>query len=1379
MRRRHHFGGLYLIPGAHYGAAGTTDGGRAPLDFHFATAGNDTTGTGTDTEPYKTIVKALSLDLQSGDRLLFKGGDTFSSATLAVPVNGLTIGSYGTGKATISRAGGEAITLSGNANVVITNLNLRSSTDIALRSNSSSASVNITVQNCDISSTGGGGMQTGALDAHWLIKDNVIHDSADHGLVLQGALHEVSGNTFDSNADGVSGGHDLYIHASGVSWDQAVLIHDNIFTSLAPGSAISPRRGFTRIYSNHITILDGGSGGISYFDESTVAGGKIWLYNNLIEDVPAGGAGIYIGAANPDAGGTVTMTDFVIVNNSVIGDGADALYDFSAEATVVDDAFPSNIVFRNNGAAGTFTNALVMFPFVEGKVFDADFNGWWADAGNILAHDYFKYNKDEMSYAEWALLDVNADNNDNNRTSDPDITSGFPANTSDWADGGTATVDSDLTYATSGTSAALIYAGTAPDIGAVSTDQVYVLTPPINLTAGALAPTGARNIGTVITATRGVWVRVPTAYKYEWLKDGTTVVQDSGFISASTNNYTLQTTDAGHEITCRVTSQNAAGNSSPTTGTGSVTVNAPATALSVVQRVVPTSPTTASTHPARTISAPTVGNVMYAIVAVNSATDSTVTAVELGSSGTGKTFTEITPAGGINNAANVRLSFWRRVLVTGDNALTTVTATQSVSRNWEMSVYELTGVDTTTPEDLVGTGATGTSSSNANTGALSGTTASGALLLGANASRNGHVATEDATNETPGTGWTVNAAPSSATAGGAQLALAVFDQLLVGTATSPKAAAKLATTGGSATSDAWAGFIISVKPEGSDDGGGDDGGGGTDPVDFLPGPPAFWGNLSTALTNPGWRPDLTTFDPDNPFSPPQLYYDNATAAVISGGEPRSTLRGTAVDTGGNKYTYYPRSLGADLSAIDFTDPAHLKVTVVTSEAGFVPDINNGDTIQINDATGIVFLPGGGNKGQNLKPKIDGNYTVTAKTGSGSGSVLTLNRGWTPNGVYGHPDDPTAVPPDVGNSGELDARVGHRGYVTKHLLHDDYHEVIVTESTIATAADSVGAYFTADGDIDGANTAGPDGYWVWTGGHTNNWSITGNSPGSLKIRIPGNLDVINGSAEYTSNGAAADSQIINPFNACIWTNVTVDINGMSCRSTAGGVLAYSQELDGLYFPQGESISYNGVSGVFKGVANLDFIYDANKIGGASANLRWEACANYRMASAGTGGHTDCYQIFYLDNSALPPDVATWTWCTMMNGGNGQIFLNEKGGGSGTKFIINVWALYCLSWRGNKFLDLASSQDVGARHCWINDDTRGDGTLAAVSPRPEPLDLGNGPPAHPYPRGIVIWPTSDDIMANIAVANDGTTSTAPSPNHLARPTKPDGAVFDYSN
>lgn len=77
-------------------------------DYHFAAAGNDESGDGSLLRPFRTIDKIASLSLESGDRLLFEGGQVFTG-NLQVSGRSLYVGSFGAGRATIDARRGSAL----------------------------------------------------------------------------------------------------------------------------------------------------------------------------------------------------------------------------------------------------------------------------------------------------------------------------------------------------------------------------------------------------------------------------------------------------------------------------------------------------------------------------------------------------------------------------------------------------------------------------------------------------------------------------------------------------------------------------------------------------------------------------------------------------------------------------------------------------------------------------------------------------------------------------------------------------------------------------------------------------------------------------------------------------------------------------------------------------------------------------------------------------------------------------------------------------------------------------------------------------------------------------------------------------------------------
>jgi hypothetical protein len=58
--------------------------------------------------------------------------------------------------------------------------------------------------------------------------------------------------------------------------------------------------------------------------------------------------------------------------------------------------------------------------------------------------------------------------------------------------------------------------------------------------------TGAAAVAKVLTVRRGTWNSAPTAYRYQWLKDGVAIR------GGSATTLRLSTTLRGHRISCRV-----------------------------------------------------------------------------------------------------------------------------------------------------------------------------------------------------------------------------------------------------------------------------------------------------------------------------------------------------------------------------------------------------------------------------------------------------------------------------------------------------------------------------------------------------------------------------------------------------------------------------------------------------------------------------------------------------------------------------------------------------------------------------------------------------------------------------------------------------------
>lgn len=87
---------------------------------------------------------------------------------------------------------------------------------------------------------------------------------------------------------------------------------------------------------------------------------------------------------------------------------------------------------------------------------------------------------------------------------------------------------------------------------------------PVNTTAPTLSGTPA--VGGGLSCSNGAWDNLPTGFTYAWRRDGSLI---AGQVA---NSYTVQSSDAGHGISCEVTASNGSGSGSAVSNTLSVPV---------------------------------------------------------------------------------------------------------------------------------------------------------------------------------------------------------------------------------------------------------------------------------------------------------------------------------------------------------------------------------------------------------------------------------------------------------------------------------------------------------------------------------------------------------------------------------------------------------------------------------------------------------------------------------------------------------------------------------------------------------------------------------------------------------------------------------------
>jgi hypothetical protein len=93
--------------------------------YYVSSSGSDSASGTSSSSPWRTISRVNKQSLHSGDKVLFKGGNSFSGGIyLPSSEGGVTISTYGSGKATINSGSSRGIDIAQTAGVHISNLNI-------------------------------------------------------------------------------------------------------------------------------------------------------------------------------------------------------------------------------------------------------------------------------------------------------------------------------------------------------------------------------------------------------------------------------------------------------------------------------------------------------------------------------------------------------------------------------------------------------------------------------------------------------------------------------------------------------------------------------------------------------------------------------------------------------------------------------------------------------------------------------------------------------------------------------------------------------------------------------------------------------------------------------------------------------------------------------------------------------------------------------------------------------------------------------------------------------------------------------------------------------------------------------------------------------
>ncbi|MHC4571544.1 MAG: right-handed parallel beta-helix repeat-containing protein [Planctomycetota bacterium] len=173
-------------------------------DYYVSPSGNDANSGTSPGQAWQTISKINSTTFSPSDNIFFEGGQTFggslsfSSTDSGTAANPVTVGSYGTGRATISSGNQEAIKVVSCEGFEIQDLNcvgsgrtVNNSNGIWVYSNASGTREHIRINNVDVS----GYKWTAILIGQWnnnkglrdvRITNATVHDNGDKGICVYG-----------------------------------------------------------------------------------------------------------------------------------------------------------------------------------------------------------------------------------------------------------------------------------------------------------------------------------------------------------------------------------------------------------------------------------------------------------------------------------------------------------------------------------------------------------------------------------------------------------------------------------------------------------------------------------------------------------------------------------------------------------------------------------------------------------------------------------------------------------------------------------------------------------------------------------------------------------------------------------------------------------------------------------------------------------------------------------------------------------------------------------------------------------------------------------------------------------------------------------------
>lgn len=246
--------------------------GRDSATFYISPTGSDDNAGTSEAAPWRSLPRVGTADLRPGDRILLRGGARFAATELTVPrsaagtrANPIVVGSYGTGRGSITGSSGSCITIAGSW-VTVRDVVTQDCTYSGL----SITGDHVTVTDIETSGSFAGVTIRDGAD-HAVVRDSYIHDnvtmrpdtpgpdddSGAFGVLVNGDHALVTGNTISGqdapSADyGTDGAAVELYGAKGTVVSYNIARDNHTFTELGGIPGVDESRDSTYAY-NQVT----------------------------------------------------------------------------------------------------------------------------------------------------------------------------------------------------------------------------------------------------------------------------------------------------------------------------------------------------------------------------------------------------------------------------------------------------------------------------------------------------------------------------------------------------------------------------------------------------------------------------------------------------------------------------------------------------------------------------------------------------------------------------------------------------------------------------------------------------------------------------------------------------------------------------------------------------------------------------------------------------------------------------------------------------------------------------------------------------------------------------------------------------------------------